>query len=201
MIYDNDSVRIGSVRVGYRYVPGVETPTTRATILLHGLNAHSGTWRFNIARLAGRWPLYALSLPQCRGPQVSPEAVQTYAGYVGRLADDLGIKEAVVVGHSLGGWIAMQLVSDWEGNVSRLVLEDSAGVESEQVAAVEASKLPVLIVWGEGDTITPVSIGRKFHQLITASRFEVMAGAGHVPHWETPEAYNRMVEPFVKGWR
>lgn len=199
LMYDNGQFRTGSVRVGYRYVPGTGTGKARATILIHGLNAHSGTWRPNIDRLAGVQPLYALSLPPHRSGQVSPDTVRSYARHVAQFADCLGIREAVVVGHSLGGWIGMQLLSDWDGNVSRLVLEDSAGVESEQVAAVEASKLPVLIIWGGKDKITPLSVGRRFHELLPASKLEVIAESGHVPHWETPEAYNTIVEPFVKA--
>ncbi len=41
-------------------------------------------------------------------------------------------------------------------------------------------KMPVLIVWGEVDHITPLSEGQKMHQLIPQSHLEVIPGCGHL---------------------
>jgi pimeloyl-ACP methyl ester carboxylesterase len=41
-------------------------------------------------------------------------------------------------------------------------------------------KMPVLLVWGEVDQITPLSEGQKMHQLIPQSRMEVISGCGHL---------------------
>ncbi|MGA9587087.1 MAG: alpha/beta hydrolase [Terracidiphilus sp.] len=41
-------------------------------------------------------------------------------------------------------------------------------------------KMPVLIVWGEVDQITPLSEGQKIHQLIPQSQMEVIPGCGHL---------------------
>lgn len=41
-------------------------------------------------------------------------------------------------------------------------------------------KMPVLIVWGEVDHITPLSEGEKMHQLIPQSQMDVVRGCGHL---------------------
>jgi pimeloyl-ACP methyl ester carboxylesterase len=41
-------------------------------------------------------------------------------------------------------------------------------------------KMPVLIVWGEEDKITPLSHGETMHRLIPESQLDVIAGCGHL---------------------
>ena len=41
-------------------------------------------------------------------------------------------------------------------------------------------KMPVLIVWGGDDQITPLSQGEKMHALIPQSQLVVIPGCGHL---------------------
>lgn len=41
-------------------------------------------------------------------------------------------------------------------------------------------KMPVLIVWGELDRITPLSQGEKMHRLVPQSQLDVIEGCGHL---------------------
>ena len=54
-------------------------------------------------------------------------------------------------------------------------------------------RMPVLIVWGEVDHITPLSQGGKMHQLIPQSELDVIGGCGHL----APNACAAEVAPFV----
>jgi pimeloyl-ACP methyl ester carboxylesterase len=54
-------------------------------------------------------------------------------------------------------------------------------------------RMPVLIVWGELDHITPLSQGDKIHQLIPQSELDVIGGCGHL----APNACADEVAPFV----
>jgi pimeloyl-ACP methyl ester carboxylesterase len=40
--------------------------------------------------------------------------------------------------------------------------------------------MPVLIVWGELDRITPLSQGEKMHRLVPQSQLDVIEGCGHL---------------------
>jgi 3-oxoadipate enol-lactonase len=59
-------------------------------------------------------------------------------------------------------------------------------------------KIPVLIVVGELDEITPVSDAKHMHELINGSRLEVIEKAGHVSNIENPEVFNSVVVEFLK---
>ncbi len=62
-----------------------------------------------------------------------------------------------------------------------------------------AARLPTLIVWGAQDTIIPVSHAYAAHDAIPGSRLEVIAGAGHFPHVETPERFLEVLLDFLDG--
>ena len=54
-------------------------------------------------------------------------------------------------------------------------------------------RMPVLIVWGEVDQITPLSEGARIHHLIPQSELDVIGGCGHL----APNACAEEVTPFV----
>ena len=47
---------------------------------------------------------------------------------------------------------------------------------------------PTLVLWGENDRIVPVSAGERIAEAMPNARLEVIAGAGHLPHIEKPDA-------------
>jgi pimeloyl-ACP methyl ester carboxylesterase len=201
MNYDNRSLSLGSVELGYR-IEGV--PGAVAIVLMHGLNSHSGTWRKNIPYLARREGAFivAPSLPPHRGAVgLSPEAVDAYAGQVLALLSNLGIDKATLVGNSMGGWVAMRMVSKNPGLASSVVLEDTAGTGSDDVRRLSETGVPVLIIWGSVDEIIPVSKAHDLNAGLAHSRLEVLDAVGHVPHWEAPDAFNELVGRFVGGGR
>jgi pimeloyl-ACP methyl ester carboxylesterase len=58
---------------------------------------------------------------------------------------------------------------------------------------------PTLIVWGEYDSVIPLSDGRKLHDAIAASRFVVIKDSGHVPQEERSETFAEVVADFCRG--
>jgi pimeloyl-ACP methyl ester carboxylesterase len=61
-----------------------------------------------------------------------------------------------------------------------------------------AASLPTLIIWGEQDTIIPVSHAHTAHEAIPHSRLEVIPEAGHFPHVETPERFLDVLQDFLE---
>ena len=60
-----------------------------------------------------------------------------------------------------------------------------------------AQHIPFLLVWGERDSIIPVSHGRATHDQVPGSRLEVFAGSGHFPQLDEPE---RFIECSSTSW-
>ena len=57
---------------------------------------------------------------------------------------------------------------------------------------------PTLIIWGENDRLGPAVYGDKFHELIAGSRLVKIAGTGHIPMFEKPEEWSRLIVDFLQ---
>ena len=192
MNYDNGSIDIASKELGYR----LEGSGDRHVVLLHGLNSHSGTWRKTFPALVSRFSVLAPSLPTHSGT-VSAELIGRYSEQVLEMCERLWIRRAAVVGSSIGGWVGMHLAASRKLLVERLVLEDTAGSASDDVKGVDSLSIPTLIVWGTEDEVIPLSKGRSLHSALGGSELRTITGAQHVPHWEQPDEFNRLLQDFL----
>jgi pimeloyl-ACP methyl ester carboxylesterase len=93
-------------------------------LLLHGLGVTHETWAPTIAALAPRWRVLAPDLPG-HGRSSKPDAPYTmdfFAGVLRSLGRALGVEQAVVIGNSMGGRIALELAISYPRFVRALVL-------------------------------------------------------------------------------
>jgi pimeloyl-ACP methyl ester carboxylesterase len=60
-----------------------------------------------------------------------------------------------------------------------------------------AAGLPTLIVWGEDDRMIPSEHGAAAAELVPDCRFELIPGAGHYPHEDSPDLFAGLVADFV----
>lgn len=58
-------------------------------------------------------------------------------------------------------------------------------------------KIPVLIIWGDKDTVTRLEIGERLHQDIENSTFRVIKNCGHIPQEEEPEKTIAIINDFL----
>ena len=67
----------------------------------------------------------------------------------------------------------------------------------------EAAKIrqPTLLVWGEGDTETPLRHGETLRRLIPDSRLLTIEACGHLPQEERPPLFVEAVAAFCRGER
>jgi len=59
-------------------------------------------------------------------------------------------------------------------------------------------KIPTLLIWGLNDTITPPMVAHEFNRLIQGSELYFIDKCGHAPMMEHPEAFNKILEKFLK---
>lgn len=57
---------------------------------------------------------------------------------------------------------------------------------------------PTLVLWGAEDRIFPPQVGKELHATVQGSTFMLIAGAGHIPQWERPEAVNPILLKFLQ---
>jgi pimeloyl-ACP methyl ester carboxylesterase len=60
-----------------------------------------------------------------------------------------------------------------------------------------AEHLPFLLIWGERDSIIPVSHGRATHERLPNSRLEVFPNSGHFPQLDEPERFLDVLNDFI----
>lgn len=65
-------------------------------------------------------------------------------------------------------------------------------------AALAQAKIPVLIMVGSEDKITPPAMSQKMHDLIPNSALEIIDGAGHLSNLENTEMFNTLLARFLK---
>lgn len=56
---------------------------------------------------------------------------------------------------------------------------------------------PALLVWGERDAIVPPAVGERVGRLLPRADLVVLPGAGHVPMWDRPTEFNRLLLEFL----
>jgi pimeloyl-ACP methyl ester carboxylesterase len=59
--------------------------------------------------------------------------------------------------------------------------------------------VPTLLIWGELDARSPLSVARQFNEAIPETELVVIPGAGHVSHLERPEQLNEAVRKFCRA--
>lgn len=99
-------------------------------VILHGWAASGNEWKAIAQALAGRYRVWVLDLPGFGGSsRPDPDwGIEEYSGCVEKIFTKLNIKNAVVLGHSLGGRVGILLAAR-TSLVNKLVLVDAAGME------------------------------------------------------------------------
>jgi pimeloyl-ACP methyl ester carboxylesterase len=253
-----------------------------SVVLIHGMAGSLTTWDPVFADLARNCDVIAVDLPghgtssRLRGDY----SLGSLAAAVRDILDALEVKTATIVGHSLGGGIAMQFMYQFPERCERLVLVSSGGLGREvtpmlralavpgagvalagitrlqhqrhvaaggrllrplagrvwndlpymlrQMATLDdpetrrsflatiravievggqginatdklhlAAGLPTLIVWGENDRMIPSGHGDAAADLIPDCRLELIPGAGHYPHEDSPDLFASLVTNFI----
>lgn len=108
----------------------VDTGRGSTVVLVHGLAASLYSWRYTVPALAQAGYRVVAFDNLGFGYSDKPAHGYTNAEYVGLLTglmDSLGISDAVLVGHSMGGAIAAEVALAHPERVTGLVLVDAAG--------------------------------------------------------------------------
>ncbi|GCE43583.1 Hydrolase, alpha/beta fold family functionally coupled to Phosphoribulokinase [Rhodococcus wratislaviensis] len=261
-------------------------------LLLHGIGDNSTTWTEITPHLAENYTVIAPDLLG-HGHSDKPRAdysVAAYANGIRDLLSTLGIDHATVIGHSLGGGIAMQFAYQFPHMVDRLILVSTGGItkdvhpllrlaatpilnealkllrlpgavpamrwvgtmltrlhgtplhpgaalhdtpdlvriltELPDPTAYEAylrtlravvdwhgqavtmldrcyltASLPIQLIWGDRDTVIPVSHAHTAHTSMPGSRLDTFPDAGHFPFRDDPLRFVHTIEKFLSETR
>jgi pimeloyl-ACP methyl ester carboxylesterase len=131
--------RIHGHRIGYR-----TAGSGPVIVLIHGIASSSGTWGRVLPSLARRFTVVA---PDLLGHGGSTRSAGDYslgaqASEIRDLMLALGHERATMVGHSLGGGVALQFAYQFPARCERLVLVDSGGLGKDVALHLRALSFP-----------------------------------------------------------
>src|SRR5262245_13322652 len=109
----------------------VEIGEGEPIVFVHGIISCWQTWLENLPHFARRYRAIALDLPGFgRSPMPSwPSDIPAYGRLLHDFCEKLGIERSpMLVGNSLGGFVAAEAVTTAPGRFDRLVLASAAGI-------------------------------------------------------------------------
>src|SRR5689334_14040552 len=138
-MFDAWEIELHGHQVVYR-VAGEGPPV----VLIHGMVNSSRHWRGVAERLAERHTVIAPDLIG-HGDSATPRgdySLGAHATVIRDLLSALGIERATIVGHSLGGGVAMVFFWQFPQRVERLALVSSGGLGAEVSPLLRSTALP-----------------------------------------------------------
>ncbi len=139
-----NAMKSRSVLLHGRPVTYVEAGSGPVLLLIHGMAGSIGNWQEVIEPLARHHTVVASDLPGhgASAPGAGDYSLGALAAGLRDLLVLLGHERATLVGHSLGGGIAMQFAYQFPEITERLVLVSSGGLGPEVSPVLRAAALP-----------------------------------------------------------
>lgn len=170
-------------RVPLHYIERGTGPN--AAVVIHGFGGHTYTFRYLIPELAKDHRVVAVDLKgfgYSGRLKKSDYSLTEQARLVMRLMDALSIDRVAVVGHSMGGEVAMRMAAGWPERVERVVL--AASVSGDRIPTLPVTPLIKPFLWLFGRLFGRRIFRRQFYDPRKATK-------------EALEAYRRPLR--IKG--
>lgn len=183
-----------------------------AILLIHGIGDNSSTWEAVQTKLAQRFTVIAPDLLG-HGKSDKPRADYSVAAYANGMRDLLSvldIERVTVIGHSLGGGVAMQFAYQFPQLVERIVLVGTGGVTKDVHFALRLASLPMGsealgLLRMPGALPVLQMFGRAIGAVIGSTRFgrdlpDVLRVLAELPEPAASSAFSRTLRAVV-DWR
>jgi pimeloyl-ACP methyl ester carboxylesterase len=203
----------------------VSTNTSnRSLVFIHGADDNSKIWKSQVKHFGT--DAFPIDLPGHgkRADDLPPESVSDYAKIVHEIIfHEQCIKAPMIVGHSLGGAIALTMALEYASEVSGLILISTGArlrvlpsiLEKAHLASEVAYRewkacdtfdimdklyeihLPTLIICGAKDLFTPVKYSHYMHDHIQGSTLCIIDKARHNVMREKPKQVNQAIDVWL----
>jgi pimeloyl-ACP methyl ester carboxylesterase len=87
------------------------------------------------------------------------------------------------------------IVAEFDPDGMRVMIQALADADLRQ--ALPSLAIPTLLVWGEQDVRSPLTVASDLLSLIPGSRLIVIPDVGHLSHIEAPDTFNAEVRAFL----
>lgn len=140
------SMRLSSGEPIYYRKMGQDSGAT-PVLLIHGIPDSSRSWITIMEQLSKTHPVYAVDLAgygYSGWPDNHDFSLSAQAGYLREFMEQLGLEQAILVGHDIGGGIAQILAVQQPHGITRLVLVNSATGDDWPALEVRMLRTPFI---------------------------------------------------------
>jgi len=116
-------------------------------VVIHGGAGDARSWWHNIQELAEKYKVFAPDLPGygTSQPLDGNYYIPEFSDFINKFTKFLHLKRFSVIGHSLGGGIALNFVLKFPGKVKKLILVSSLGLGREIALWLRLISLPTVV--------------------------------------------------------
>ena len=82
--------------------------------------------------------------------------------------------------------------------VIRILAMAKSAIRYNMAEDIKNFEMPVCLIWGRDDKITPPEVADEFHQLLKNSELHWIDKCGHAPMMEHPQKFNEILEEWLK---
>jgi len=185
-----------SARMAHMDIPPTSGARNLAVVLLHGKNFDSSYWEGPIKDLAGAG--YRVIVPDQIGFNKSSKPGIAYsfdvlAEATINLLGSLQIREAIFLGHSTGGMLAVRIATAYPAYVAKLILEDPIGLVDYR-RFIPPQTTETLLANERRQTVTTYRVFiKRFFPLLPAKEMEPFV------EWRMRVALSSEYERFCKA--
>jgi pimeloyl-ACP methyl ester carboxylesterase len=146
------SLPVKSINLNSETIAYAEEGSGEKTLLfIHGLSSTLDAWEKNIQGLKDNYRCIAVDLPGYgkSSRNSTNYSLSDYGGMLQEFIEKKDLKNVILVGHSMGGQIAMHTVLNYPEDFQKLILIAPAGIETftgQEATLMKASYTPVMVV-------------------------------------------------------
>lgn len=84
------------------------------------------------------------------------------------------------------------------GRVIRILAMAKSAIRHNMSKELHKITIPVCLIWGKNDTVTPPEVAEEFHNIFPNSELNWIDKCGHAPMMEQPEEFNFYLNKFLE---
>ncbi|MFI5274593.1 MAG: alpha/beta fold hydrolase [Ktedonobacterales bacterium] len=93
-------------------------------------------------------------------------------------------------------------LNEWQGQIGKELLFQHVRLMlplymNSITPGMRKLHVPLQLIWGENDTITPRELGLRLHRDVPGARLDIVPGAGHLILDDAPEAVGKLIAGFA----
>ena len=118
--------------------------------------------------------------------------------FIKDLMTTMNLQKAYLLGASMGGEAVLAFAVENPAMVEGLVLVGAVGVASYESKLKNIDGKPVLLIWGEKDSVSPRRNAELILSHVKTAKF-ITIGKQHACYLDDPNTFNQQIAKFLKG--